>query len=322
MSANEPTRAPRVPLGRTGIAISPVGVGTWQWGDARFWGYGRGDYTDADLLAAFGAALAGGLNFFDTAELYGGGRSETLLGQCVGQAEAEVVVASKYLPWPWRRGAPGLRDALRASLDRLELERLDLYYIHWPLYWWPGQLERLADALADVVAAGLTRAVGVSNHNVRQMQRVARVLGARGVPLAANQVRYSLLDRRPERTGLLAACRRLGITLVAYSPLAQGLLTGKYSPAHPPPGPRARLVGRQLSAVPPVVAGLRAIGAAHGGKTCAQVALNWLVSKGAVPIPGAKTAWQAVENAGALGWRLTDAEIRQLDQVSAWAARR
>ena len=312
--------AERVPLGRTAITISPVGVGTWQWGDRRVWGYGQGGYTDADLRAAFAASLAAGITFFDTAEIYGQGRSETLLGQFVREAGREVVVASKVMPWPWRRRGTPLRDALQRSLERLGLERLDLYYIHWPLYLWPGQLERLADALAQAVEAGLVRAAGVSNHSVRQMRRVARVLHARGVPLAANQVRYSLLDRTPERNGVLDACRRMGVTLVAYSPLAQGLLSGKYTPAHPPPRARGLMAGRKLAAAQPLLDHLRTIGAAHGGKTCAQVALNWLVGQGTVPIPGAKNARQAAENAGALGWRLTAEEMQQLDRASAPAA--
>jgi pyridoxine 4-dehydrogenase len=129
-------------------------------------------------------------------------------------------------------------------------------------------------------------------------------------------VRFNLLDRRPERTGLLAACRKMGVTLVAYSPLAQGMLTGKYTPGNPPPGTRGFMSRRKLVAVQPLLALMREIGEAHGGKTCSQIALNWLVCKGTVPIPGAKNARQAEQNAGALGWRLTDEEIGQLELAS------
>jgi len=196
MASTDQTSAERISLGRTGIKVSPLGVGTWQWGDRRMWGYGSG-YTDADLRAAFDAAIAGGINFFDSAEIYGSGRSETLLGQFVRESGQDVVVASKYMPWPWRLKDTSLTDALHNSLDRLGMQQVDLYYIHWPLYLWPGHLERTADSLARAVEAGLIRAAGVSNHSVKQMRRVARVLKARGIPLAANQVRYNLLDRRP-----------------------------------------------------------------------------------------------------------------------------
>lgn len=128
---------------------------------------------------------------------------------------------------------------------------------------------------------------------------------------------YSLLHRKPEQNGVLATCQELGITLIAYSPLAQGLLTGKYSPENPPPGLRGLRYGRRrLRAIAPLLRLLQSIGEAHGGKTPAQVALNWLICKGAVPIPGAKDARQARENAGALGWRLTPEEVERLDQVS------
>jgi aryl-alcohol dehydrogenase-like predicted oxidoreductase len=315
MASTEQRKAERVSLGRTSIQVSPLGVGTWQWGD-RGWGYGR-TYTDADLRAAFDAAVASGINFFDSAEIYGNGRSETLVGKFVRESGPDVVVASKLMPWPWRLRGTGLIDAIRSSLDRLGMERLDLYYIHWPIYLWPGSLERTADSLADAVEEGLVRSVGVSNHSVKQMRRVARVLKARNIPLACNQVRYNLLDRKPERNGVLEACRQMGVTMVAYSPLAQGLLTGKYTPSNPPSGMRGFMSRRKLTAIRPLFARMREIGEAHGGKTLSQVALNWLICKGAVPIPGAKNAQQVEQNAGALGWRLTQEELEQLDQASA-----
>ena len=126
---------------------------------------------------------------------------------------------------------------------------------------------------------------------------------------------YSLLQRGPERSGLLAACRDLGVTLIAYSPLGQGLLTGKYTAEHPPPGARRRRA-RRLDRIEPLIGLLRQIGEAHGGKTPAQVALNWAICKGTVPIPGAKNARQAGDNAGALGWRLADDEVAALDAAS------
>src|SRR5262249_21975483 len=163
----------------------------------------------------------------------------------------------------------------------------------------------------------LTRAVGVSNFDADQMRRTHSVLAKRRIPLASNQVEYSLLDRSPERNGVFDTCRELGVTLIAYSPLAMGMLTGKYTPDNPPPFPPSRQYnGEYLSRIQPLIASMKEIGESHGGKTPAQVALNWVICKGAIPIPGAKTVTQAQHNAGALGWRLTDSEVTALDEKS------
>lgn len=300
-----------VSLGRTDVQVSRIGVGAWAWGDRLYWGYGR-TYGEDDLRAAFAAAHAAGVNWFDTAEIYGFGRSEELLGRFL-PGGAPTVVASKFMPFPWRLGRASLRDALRGTLRRLGIERIDLYQVHWPMP--PVPIETWMDALAEAVQLGHVRAVGVSNYNVSQMRRAHAQLGRRGIPLASNQVHYNLLERSPERSGLLETCRELGVTLIAYSPLAQGLLTGKYSKASPPPGIRAARLRARLGKAEPVVAALREIGDAHG-RTPGQVALNWLICKGTVAIPGAKNAQQAEQNAGALGWRLTDAEVAALDAVA------
>ncbi len=303
----------RVPLGATNLRISPLGTGAWQWGDTMFWQYDQSGAGDAAIETAFQASLAHGINFFDTAEIYGRGQSERLLGQFIERAGWPVVVASKFFPYPWRLKRTDLLRALRNSLQRLGLAQLDLYQIHWPSPWMP--LETWMDGLADAVEAGLVRAVGVSNYNVEQTQRAYTALARRGIPLASNQVEYSLWQRKPETSGLLSLCRQLNITLIAYSPLAQGLLTGKYSPANPPGGVRSVRYRRDLARVQPLTATLQSIGAAHG-KTPAQVALNWLICKDAVPIPGAKNARQARDNAGAMGWRLGVDEVATLDRAA------
>jgi aryl-alcohol dehydrogenase-like predicted oxidoreductase len=309
----------RVALGATGIQISRLGIGAWAWGDTAFWQYGKGGYTDADIEAAFQASLAHGIDFFDTAEVYGRGRSEQLLGQNTTQAGWPAVIATKFFPFPWRLHKKRLLKALRGSLARLGMESVDLYQIHWPFP--PVSIDTWMDALADAVEAGLVRAVGVSNYNVEQTQRAHTALARRGIPLASNQVEYNLWQRKPETSGLLEVCRQLDVTLIAYSPLAQGLLTGKYTPDHPPAGVRGRRYGRVLAKIQPLVGLLRETGAAHGGKTPAQVALNWTICKGTVPIPGAKNARQAMDNAGALGWRLSLDQVQALDRASARATR-
>ena len=308
-----------IPLGKTGIRISPLGLGTWQWGDRVMWGYGK-THTDNDIREAFQASLQSGINFFDTAEVYGKGRAEELLGGFLKEARhssfgVPLVVATKFMPYPWRVRKGALLAALRASLARLRLEYVDLYQIHWPFP--PVPIEVWANTLADAVAAGLTRAVGVSNYNAAEMSRAHSALAKRGVALASNQVEFHLLNRGAELKGLLNLCHELGVTLIAYSPLAKGMLTGKYTPQVRPLGMRRYLFRRARRAkIQPLTQLLRDIGQTHGGKSPAQVALSWVISKGAVPIPGAKNARQAKENAGALGWRLAEDEIAALDAES------
>ena len=314
---DEHTVLDRVPLGSTSIRISPLGIGTWQWGDRMFWNYGQGEFNDADLHAGFRAALSAGVNFFDTAEVYGSGRSETLLGEFIRtdnpQPAEPLVVATKFMPYPWRLSRKELVRALRRSLKRLGLDHVDLYQVHQPIP--PLPPETWAAGLADAAGEGLVRAVGVSNYSEDWMRRAHAVLAKRGLPLASNQVEYSLLVRDPEWNGVQAACKELDVTLIAYSPLGKGLLTGKYTPEHPPKGVRRFMLGRYLKPVQPLVGLLREIGQKHGGKTPAQVALNWLMAKGAVPIPGLKNLRQAAENLGALGWRLTPDEVAALDDT-------
>jgi aryl-alcohol dehydrogenase-like predicted oxidoreductase len=304
----------RIPLGSTEIRVSPLGLGAWAWGDRFYWGYGR-DYAENEVREAFETSLAAGVNFFDTAESYGRGRSERLLGEFVRAAGHPVVVATKFMPYPWRLTRKQLLSALQASLERLGLNRVDLYQIHWPFP--PVQTEIWMDAMADAVEQGLLGAIGVSNYNADQMKCSHDALVKRGLRLASNQVEYSLLNRKVERNGLLATCQRLGITLIAYSPLGQGMLTGKYTPENPPPGIRGlRYRGDLLKRFQPLIGLMQEIGRLHGDRSTAQVALNWTICKGTLTIPGAKNLHQARENAGALGWRLTEGEVTALDQAS------
>jgi aryl-alcohol dehydrogenase-like predicted oxidoreductase len=149
------------------------------------------------------------------------------------------------------------------------------------------------------------------------MRRAQHILSSHSLALTSNQVEYSLLNRTAETNGLLDACLTDGITLLAYSPIGSGILSGKYSPENPPPGPRGRRYNSHyLERIKPLFELMNEIGLAHGRATNAQIALNWVISKGAVPIPGAKNGEQARENLGALGWQLSPEEIAALDQCA------
>ena len=218
---------------------------------------------------------------------------------------------SKFFPFPWRLRKTALVDALRRSVDRLRLAALDIYLIHFP--WGPVSIETWVEALADAAEAGLVRAVGVSNYNASQVRRAHAVLSSRGIVLACNEVELSLAHRAAEGNGTLAACRELGVTLVAYRPLALGRLTGGES-VQTHGWRRLMAAGRQ--ARPSLAETVRQIGLVHGGKTPSQVALNWVLCKGALPIPGATSIPHLQENAGALGWRLTDSEVAALQAAT------
>lgn len=293
-----------------------MGLGTWAWGDKLFWNYGS-DYGDTELKLAFQAAIAAGITLFDTAEVYGLGKSEELLGQFAKEAKVPIVMATKFAPVPWRFHKQSVADALTASLKRLNVARVDLYQVHWPfeLFLTP---EILMDALADEVEQGRIGAVGVSNYSANQMREAHRLLAARGIPLAVNQVRYSLLTREIETNGVLATARELGVTILAYSPLAQGLLTGRYTPDQPPTGARSwdrRFSKEGLAKIAPTIELLTSLGR-ELDRTPAQVALNWLMAQpNVVPIPGVKTAAQVLQNAGALGWQLSETAVNQLSAL-------
>lgn len=309
-----------VSLGANLPAIAPLGIGTWAWGDSLFWSYGQ-DYGQDQLEAAFQASLDAGITLFDTAEVYGLGESERLLGQFMKRSTQPVLLATKYMPLPWRWSAQQVKEAVQASLDRLKLDRLDLYQVHQPVSFLLSQ-KTLLETLAQEVQAGRIGAIGVSNYSASQMRQAQQTLATYGIPLAVNQVQYSLLNRKIETNGILDTARELGITILAYSPLAQGLLTGKYQATGTPTpvlGARRldpRFSPRGLEKIQGVLQLLHQIGESYN-RTPAQVALNWLIAQGGViPIPGAKTPEQARQNAGALGWSLTPEEMTQIDVVT------
>ena len=301
------------------ISFPKLGIGTWAWGDRLFWNYGS-EYGEQEVQNAFETALADGVTFFDTAEVYGLGESERLLGRFLQQTTQPVQIATKYFPLPWRFGKEAVADALTASLKRLEVEQIALYQVHMPFDFFMGQ-PTLMEALAEEVKKGRILSVGVSNYSAAQMQQAHDLLAKYSVPLAVNQVRYSLVARQIEQNGILELAHKLGVTILAYSPLAQGLLTGKYTPDNTERVQGARKLDPKFSTqgltkIKPLLNHLGQLGEKYQ-KTPAQIALNWLMAQGKViPIPGAKTARQAKENAGALNWQLSSEDVEQLSFLS------
>jgi aryl-alcohol dehydrogenase-like predicted oxidoreductase len=174
-------------------------------------------------------------------------------------------------------------------------------------------MESMLEAQQD----GLIEAVGVSNYDLAQTLEAHRILSEGGSRLASNQLEYHLLERRIEKNGLMKQCNELGIKIIAYSPLAMGILSGKYTPENPPSGVRGSQYNREfLGKIQPLINAMKKTGLNHDGKTAAQVALNWVICKGALPIPGAKNANQLEQNVGSAGWRLTEDEVNMLDELS------
>jgi aryl-alcohol dehydrogenase-like predicted oxidoreductase len=316
----------KVRLGKSNIEVSAIGVGTWAWGDTLFWKYGS-DYGEVEIKKAFSASLDAGVNLFDTAEVYGLGKSEELLGQFIKASahrvpRSQIKIATKYMPVPWRLGKQAVKEAIAKSLERLQVKRIDLYQIHQPFTFLMGQ-ETLLNALADEVKAGRIAAVGVSNFSANQMRKAHEILSKRKIPLATNQVQYSLLAKKVETNGTLDAAEELGVTILAYSPLAQGLLAGKYTSTNPPKGGRQldpKFGTEGIAKAQPLFKSLAEIADAYDA-TMAQVAINWLVAQNnVVPIPGAKNADQAIENAAALDFTLAPEDLAQLDRVSDYCA--
>lgn len=313
-----PTRS----LGQTDMHITPIGLGAWQFSEGQgftsmFWQGLTAEETDAIVQAA----LDGGINWFDTAELYGNGRSERALSRALqhaGQTDADVLVATKWSPI--MRTAVSIHRTIDTRMSNLSPFTIALHQVHNPASFSSPEAEM--DAMADLQAAGKIRAVGVSNFSAQSMTRAHDRLYQRGSFLASNQVKYSLLDRRIEGNGVLAQAKKLGITIIAYSPLEMGLLSGKFH-ANPDllngrPIIRRRQLGRKIEESRPLIDGLNKIAADHG-VTASQVALNWLVNfhgDTVVAIPGASKVRHAQENAGAMTFSLSPEEMAQIDRLS------
>jgi aryl-alcohol dehydrogenase-like predicted oxidoreductase len=309
-------------LGKTTIPITPIGLGMMEFaGGGGLMGSVFPVIHQAEKNATVKAGLEGGINWFDTAELYGAGVSEASLAtalKAAGKKDSEVVVATKW--WPLFRTAHNIPRTIHDRLRFLDGYSISLYMVHQPFSFSSPEAEM--EAMADLVQAGQIRSVGVSNFNAAQMRRAHAALQKRGLPLAVNQVRYSLLDRSIEKDGVLDTAKELGITIIAYTPLASGLLTGKYH-QHPDLLQkkawfwRARLrsgVDKSRS----LVMALEEIGRNYKA-TAAQVALNWVIhshGETVVTIPGVTKIHQAEESAGALRFKLAEEDMARLNELS------
>ncbi|WNS45684.1 aldo/keto reductase [Paenibacillus sp. MMS20-IR301] len=319
------------PLGRSDLSVSPLGLGCWQFSRGsgivgRYWS----NLTDDDILEIVRVSLTGGMNWVDTAEIYGGGKSEQALAQVLdrlkqeGSPHAAPLIATKW--WPLLRTAGSITATIDERIACLGGREIDLYQIHQPF-----SLSSIASemkAMAGLVAAGKIRYVGVSNYSVKQMTEAHRILKTYGLTLVSNQVKYNLLHRSIEQNGTMDAAKELGISIIAYSPLQQGILTGRF---HQDPSQIASVsrIRRMQSGLDegsmnrsrPLIDCLSGLAGKYG-VTPGQVALNWLIhyhGDTVVAIPGASKVRHARENIGAMAFRLSREELELLNEVS-WSA--
>jgi len=312
-------------LGNTEIKVSPIGLGCWQFSKrsgltGRYWP----DLSECEITEIVACSLDRGLNWFDTAENYGGGASERALSRALARLKVpreEIVIATKW--WPLLRRAGSIVKTIDERLEALGVKQIDLYQIHLPISF--SSVRSEMRAMAELVEAGKIRSVGLSNYSAKSMRIAHATLQEYELVLAANQVQYNLLERDIEINGILETAKELGITIIAYSPLAQGLLTGKY---HTEPQ-RLKDVGafrkiyegfnrRLLEKTQPVV-DLLASMAEKYSVTPAQIALNWVIQvhgESIVTIAGAIKPSQAEDNAQAIRFTLSESDIADLNRVS------
>ncbi|KAJ9143070.1 Aldo/keto reductase [Pleurostoma richardsiae] len=298
------------------VQASHISIGAWPWGDKATWHWSEDELPA--VRAAWKELYGAGINFIDTAQVYGDGESERLVGELVaGLPRDSYVVQTKFFASPAGVGnylhpSDEPVRALRDSLARLKLDYVDVYLVHGPTH--PQSVETVAKGMAKCVEEGLARAVGVANYDNDDVLKMRDELAKYDVPLATNQVEFSVLRRYPEIHGEIAACRDNGMVFQGYSSLAQGKLSGKYTAENPPPK-TYRFSQYPMEEIEPALEVLEKI-AEKRGKSAAAVALNYTLSKGSLPVVGIRNVEQAKQAIEALGWRLDQAEIEEIDKVS------
>jgi len=313
------------PLGQTDLLLSPLGLGTWQFSKGtgvvgKFWG-SLDDQLTEDIIKT---SLDGGINWFDTAEVYGGGESEKILAKAltnIGASAQDAKIATKW--WPMFRTANSITKTIDIRKEALDNRPIDLYQIHQPYSL--SSVDKQIKAMIELVKNGHIKHVGVSNFSAAAMVNSHRILTENGLTLASNQVKYSLLDRRIEENGTLDRAKDLGISIIAYSPLEQGLLTGKFhdNPAliQDAKGPRKlqrKFKEAGLAESKPLISLLDAIGEKYN-VSASQVALNWTIQyhgETVFAIPGATKVHHAQDNVGALTFKLDASELEEISRTS------
>jgi aryl-alcohol dehydrogenase-like predicted oxidoreductase len=300
-------------LGKTDLRVTSIGLGAWSWGATRVWGYGK-RYGRKEVEEAWWKSLEMGVNFVDTASVYGNGESERIIGDLLKRTEQEVIIATKY--FPLHLMTRSVRGAAERSLRRLDLKEVDLYQVHFP-----PKLMSLRGTMREMerlVREGKVRHIGVSNFNVEQLEAARSYLSREDV--VSNQIHYNVINRKPLRNGMVDYARKEGVTIIAYSPIEMGLLTGKYNVGNRPGGIRrfnTKFSKMGMRKVAPFLATLRETARPECG-TMAQASLAWLLKDpNVVVIPGAKNPRQAEENVGAASCHIPDEQVKVLDDAYA-----
>ena len=291
-----------------------LGIGTWEWGDRLIWDYGR-NYRKEDLFASFKRCLNDGIRFFSTSPAFAEGISEQILGEFNAQTPVDLLIATKYVPRVWHVRRTDFMDSLKQSLLRLKLNKIDIYEICPP----SGRMTvtRLAESSAEALDLGLIEQVGLSGFNLQQADTFNEALSRFGYSIACLETPYNLLERSIETNGLLAFCRAQNIRVIAQQPLAMGMLTGKYNTEEPASGSRRQMMMRYYSPrMDILLRTMNHIGLENNGKNPAQVALNWIMNKGIVPLPGIKTLSQTIENTETTRWSMTKEQAALLDTLT------
>ncbi|WP_335869569.1 aldo/keto reductase [Bacillus sp. 2205SS5-2] len=319
------TKVPLRRLGESDLEISALGLGTWQFSKGnnmvgRYWS----DVNETDIEKIVEVSYSGGINWFDTAEVYGKGKSEEALALALNKLKdggEKAFIATKW--WPLFRKADSIIKTIDERIVTLKDKKIDLYQIHQPYSF--SSVKAEMDALAELLKQGKIRYAGVSNFNEAKMREAHAVLKEHGFPLVSNQMKYSLLDRRIEKNGVLQAAKELGMTIIAYSPLEQGLLSGKF---HKNPELLQNIKGmrkhfsaikpQNLERTRPLIDLLDKLAIDYGVSTT-QIALNWLIhfhGDTIVAIPGASKIHHAEQNIGTLSFKLSQKHLQEIDRVS------
>ncbi len=292
-----------------------IALGTWAWGAGAFGGDAVfGSNTDVEnLKPVLEAAMKAGLNLWDTATVYGMGESERILGTLTkGVNRDDVAISTKFTPQLAEIYDNSVEKMADASIERMDCGYIDIYWIHNPM-----DVERWTPGLIPLLQSGKVKRVGVSNHNIQEIERANEILGEAGFKVSAVQNHFSLLYRTSEKGGVLDYCKKNGIEFWAYMVLEQGALSGKYNKENPLPEESDR--GKKYNPVLPQLEALTnemtAIGQKYGA-SCSQIGIAWAIAKGVMPLIGATKERHVIEAAEAAKIQLTDEEVAKLEKLA------